>query len=170
MKSTWLWLILVVLLLAGCAPGVAEISPPEIHYGEDVCAACNMIISEPRFAAAYAYEIAPGRYQQLAFDDIGDMLLHAAEHPEHKIVGTYVHDYETEEWLDAAAAYFIASDAIVTPMGYGIAAFATEAAAQAQAQTSHGDFLTWSALQARKPDASMHTHSDRDTMHQHGTN
>ncbi len=88
------WLVLV-LILGGCAQGSPEITPPEIHYGEDVCVECDMIISDIRFAAGYAYEIEAGRYQSLAFDDIGDMLAHADKHPEHDVVAWYVHDFNS---------------------------------------------------------------------------
>jgi copper chaperone NosL len=160
----WLWLLLALLLLPGCAQGTAEISPPDIRYGEDVCAECNMIISDPRYAAAYAHEISAGRYEQLAFDDIGDMLVHAAKHPEHKVVGWYVHDYKSEEWLEAPSAHFVVSSEIVTPMGHGFAASATEEDAQALALETAGEVLTWEMLQALELDSSMHAHSHQDTM------
>jgi copper chaperone NosL len=158
----WLWLLLALLFVSGCAQGIAEIRPPDIRYGEDLCAECNMIISDPRFAAAYAHEISAGRYAQLAFDDIGDMLIHAAKHPEQKVVGWYVHDYRSEEWLDATSAHFVTGDAIVTPMGHGLSAFATPEDAQALAAQSGGEVLTWEMLQAHELDASMHAHGHAD--------
>lgn len=165
MKRHWLWIILATLLLSGCAQGIAEARPPEIRYGEDTCANCTMIISDPRFAAAYAHEISPGRYTQLAFDDIGDMLLYAAKNPDHKIVNWYAHDYKTEEWLDATSAYFVVSDAIASPMGHGIAAYAVEE----EAQEMGGELLTWDALQTHELDPSAHTHSHEETMQQSNT-
>ena len=186
MKSYWRWLFLLILFVSACAQGTAEIRPPDIRYGEDVCAECNMIISDPRFAAAYARGRNPraavrargdiqsrvrareamqnnAQLQQLAFDDIGDMLLYATKHPEQKIVGSYVHDYQTEEWLDAADAHFVISSAIATPMGHGIAAFATEENAQAFALETRGEMLTWDALQARGQNASLHLHKHSDS-------
>ncbi len=55
MKLKVLLFLALALLAAGCAQGTAEIKPPEIRYGEDVCVECKMIISDPRFAAAYTY-------------------------------------------------------------------------------------------------------------------
>jgi copper chaperone NosL len=158
MIRTWRWLFLAAALLAGCAQGIAELQPPEIHYGQDLCAECNMIISDPRFAAAYAHEISPGRYEQLAFDDVGNMLHHASKHPEHQIAGWYVHDYRTEEWLDATAAYYVVGGAIQTPMGYGIAACADQQEAQKMAAEIGGEVLTWETLHDREWTAS-HQHS-----------
>lgn len=152
------------LLLGGCSRGQTEIAPPEIHYGEDVCAACNMIISDPRFAAGYVVERKPGRYESLAFDDIGDMLTHqdaaAATATDVKIVAWYVHDYASEEWLDATVATYVVSAAIMTPMGHGVAAFASQAAAQEMAAAQDGEVFTW-------PELLDHTMESAGAMHQH---
>jgi copper chaperone NosL len=140
---------LLVIALAACAQGEAVIMPPEIRYGEDVCAECNMIISDPRFAAAYVHEVSPGRYESIAVDDIGDMLIHAAQHPEHTVVRWYVHDYTTEEWLDATSAHFVFSNELNTPMAQGTAAHATLENAQAMAAELGGEVLDWNGLRAR---------------------
>lgn len=154
-----LLLLLSVLILSACARGATAATPPEIRYGEDTCTECNMIISDPRFAAGYAYEITPGRFESLAFDDIGDLLAHLAKHGERKIVAWYVHDYATEEWLDATTAYYVLSDQIHTPMNHGIAAHATRAAAEALAQSKAGAVLDWNGLLAQAGDGhSDHSH------------
>ena len=51
--------ILLVLFLAACTARASQPTPPKIHYGEDICTDCGMIISEPRFASAYAVEQEP---------------------------------------------------------------------------------------------------------------
>lgn len=156
-----LLVLLSAFLLAACRRGATEAAPPAIRYGEDPCTECNMIISDPRYAAGYAYEIAPGRYESLAFDDIGDLLVHMAKHPEHKIVAWYVHDYTTEEWLDATTAYYVRSDEIHSPMGHGLAAHATRDAAEALAQSKSGVILDWQGLQTQALTADGHSdHSD----------
>ena len=141
--------LILLLVLAACAQGTTEIKPPDIRYGEDVCIECNMIISDPRFAAGYAHEIAPGRYASIPFDDIGDMLAHAAKHPEHQIVAWYVHDYASKEWLDAAQAAYVFSSQVQSPMASGLAAHATRTAADAMAAELGGEVLDWEAVQAR---------------------
>lgn len=113
-------LLALILLLAACAPGATTPAAPEIRYGEDICAECKMLISDARFAAGYAYEVAPGRYERKAFDDIGGMLLHAQKNPEDAVEAWYVHDYESEEWLDATEAFYVVDPDTPTPMGYGI--------------------------------------------------
>lgn len=150
MKSQTLGLFLFIsLLFVSCSRGSAEIAPPEIHYGEDACAECNMIISDPRYACGFLYEIDAKQYQSVIFDDIGDMLSYVKTHPEHKIVAWYVHDFTSEAWLDAAQAHYVVSPEIHTPMAHGIAAHAALQAAQTMVQTLHGEILEWPALQAR---------------------
>ena len=129
--------------LSGCAQGSSTPTAPEIRYGEDVCVDCNMIISDPRFASAYAYEIEPGRYESLAFDDIGDMLNHARAHPENTVVSWWVHDYYTEEWIDATTAIYVASENIQSPMGHGVAALAQQSDADKLVAEVGGDVLDW---------------------------
>jgi copper chaperone NosL len=158
MFAKFCYLLTLLLLLTGCAQGQAVIEPPTIYYGEDRCAECGMIISDPRFASSLLYEISEGRYASLLFDDIGDMLVYSEKHPQQKIVARYVHDYANEEWLDATQAYYVSSLEIHTPMGHGIAAHATQIAAQAMADELHGEVFNWSALQAAHAHAG-HAHA-----------
>jgi copper chaperone NosL len=139
---------MLFLTLVACAPGQAEIAPPEIVYGQTMCADCTMIISDIRFASGYAREIAPGRYDSKAFDDIGDLLTHAAAHPDDAIVAWYVHDYRDESWLDATQAVYVVSKQIPSPMGHGIAAFADAGAAAQAAAEMNGQLLSWDELRS----------------------
>ncbi len=53
----WFVLALAVLDRGGCCVPAGTPEPrPEIHYGEDMCSDCGMIINDPRFAASYAAE------------------------------------------------------------------------------------------------------------------
>ncbi|MCP3858472.1 MAG: hypothetical protein GY704_02370, partial [Phycisphaeraceae bacterium] len=66
----------VVVVLAGlttsCSDRADANGPPEITYTRDICIECNMIISEPRFAAAYRLDDGEAK----AFDGIGEMVKH----------------------------------------------------------------------------------------------
>lgn len=149
MKPRSLIFLLLLLVLASCAQGSTELRPPDIRYGEDVCAECNMIISDPRFATAYAYEVGPGRYQTVQFDDIGDMLVYADKHPEHKVVAWYVHDYESKEWTDATTARYVVSSQVETPMASGIVSFASRDRAEAMAYALHSEAVDWNTLREK---------------------
>ena len=88
-------------LLSGCAQGAKEAAPPEIRYGEDVCDQCGMIISDIRFAAGYAVPSRNWPLPSIAAQTKWRVLFHSAAHPDQTIVAWYVHDFETEAWLDA---------------------------------------------------------------------
>ncbi|MCO6451473.1 MAG: nitrous oxide reductase accessory protein NosL [Caldilineales bacterium] len=158
----WLTVALLIAIsaatLTACAQGQTTAQPPEIRYGESVCAQCNMIISDERFASGYAYEISPGRYESLAFDDIGDMLASAAAHPERNVTNWYVHDYTSKEWLDATQAHYVFSENLSTPMGHGVAALADRSAAQTLAAELSGEALSWQELMARHKSGMLAEH------------
>lgn len=141
-------LIVALIVLAACGRGESEVKPAEIHYGEDLCTECGMIISDPKFASSISIESGEGSYQNLAFDDIGDMLAYLAKHPNEKIAGWFVHDYDTEQWIDATTAYFVVSDQVKSPMNHGIAACAEQVSAEAMAAKVNGKVVTWDELQS----------------------
>lgn len=141
------WLFPIVLfILAACGDGLATPEPAKIRFGETICAECGMIISQPKYAGSFAYSESEGRFKSLPFDDIGDMIEHMRKHPELIPVGVWVHDYNSEEWIDAETAYFVESSSIRSPMGHGIAAFADEAAAKQLAAEMDGQVLDWDHL------------------------
>jgi copper chaperone NosL len=130
------------IVLAACSAASGEPQPPEIHYGEDICDACGMLISDAKFAAATVEEDGTA----LKFDDIGDLVSYYAAHPGAKVKAFFVHDYPSETWLRAENAYFIKSDQIQTPMAHGIAAYADRATAEAAAQKFGVPVMTFDEL------------------------
>jgi copper chaperone NosL len=138
-----LWLIAVLALaLAACgsAPN-AEPTPPAVHYGEDICELCGMIVSEERYAAAYVTEDGHGH----SFDDIGDMVqAHLAT--QEAVIALFVHDYQDETWIRAETAHYVLSDDLTTPMASGLAAFTSSEEAQALAAELQGQVLTFDEL------------------------
>lgn len=138
------WPTLAVLVLVLCACGGSSSSgPPNIRYGRSVCDHCHMIISDPRTAAAYRTESGDAR----VFDDIGDLLDFGLLEDELASARVWVHDYGTEEWVDADAAWFVVDAGLETPMGSGIVAFATSAAAdELTSVRSGGRVLRWAEL------------------------
>lgn len=126
--------LLAVIVLAACTGSSGELRPPEIQYGQDMCDACGMLISEPRFAAASLLSNGETR----KFDDIGEMLVYHMDHPEEQVQAWFVHDYGSESWIRGESAYFVKSDAIKSPMGSGIAAFEEKSDAEAFAAQVQG--------------------------------
>lgn len=138
----WLLLLTCIWLLAACGNSSDFDQPPEIRYGEDICARCSMIINEARYAAAYV--TAEGEVR--LFDDIGGMFDYNAQMNE-EVAVFWVHDFDTEQWLKADQAYYVEGDHI-TPMGYGIVAFGDESRAGDWAAENEGMIVTFDSLLA----------------------
>jgi len=122
--------------------------PPQIRLGRDECAACGMIISDDRCSSALLVE-REGRREHVLFDDLGCMLDQERENGvRDRVVQAFVHDYGTGAWSAADSAVFIfgAGDAVRTPMGSGIVAFATQERAEAEQRRSGGEVMGAAAL------------------------
>ncbi len=66
------------------------------------------------------------------------------------VASYWVHDFASAEWIRAEEAYYVLDDVLMTPMGFGIAAFADEAQAQALAPGQEGAMvLSFADLLAR---------------------
>lgn len=143
MTRRWILAVTVAVAVAFGATacgGEAADGPPEIEFGRDVCDECHMIISEARYASAYRDR----EGNPYIFDDIGDMVGHIRRAGlEEGDVTAWVHDYLTEEWVDAPAAWFVRSDTLTTPMDGGVVAFTSRSDADAFIGEQGGDALRW---------------------------
>ena len=132
--------LVVVLLFAGCSEHATD-KAPNIHYGIDACAECRMIIGDKRFAGAFITTDG----ETIKFDDIGCMRVYERKHgvmPRH----AWVHDYPSEAWIDQTKAVFVHSAAMVTPMGYGIAAFSDAQKARQFLEKQGGQKILWDKM------------------------
>jgi copper chaperone NosL len=77
------------------------------------------------------------------FDDIGCLADWVNEHQPPESAGLFVVDFRTGAWLDAKAAYYIRAEKLPTPMSFGLAAFASQAAAMSAADELEGKVLVW---------------------------
>ncbi|QDU68610.1 nitrous oxide reductase accessory protein NosL [Engelhardtia mirabilis] len=145
-------------VLAALVPVCAAISacgaadpdaPPTIVPDASVCAECDMIISDLRFATALVVRDERGGGRALLFDDLGDQLIHEREHPEYEVLARWVHDHGTEQWVEAESAWYLRSDALLTPMASGLAAFADRDAAVELGLELPGEVLEFHQLRAR---------------------
>ena len=157
MRSFIILSLLVLFALSACQSQIDLNQPPDIRYGEDICLECNMIISEPRFAAAY-YN---GDGDAQIFDDIGGMAIYHAEHQEEDIAQFWVHDYKTEAWIIADQAFFVMSDNLQTPMGHGVVAFSEQNQAENLVSEAGGMLMTFTeVLDSFGSGSESHSHSD----------
>ena len=116
--------------------------PPTISYGVDTCAHCKMIISDARFAGAWR----DNDGKAARFDDIGCMVEMYRAAPPAEGAGFWVHSYLDETLLAASDATFVVSDAVPTPMAYGIVAVRSRPEADALVAQFGGETKTWTAL------------------------
>lgn len=132
----------VVVALAGCPGPAAPAGPPEVRYGVDPCDRCQMIINEARHAAAYVTPAGDVR----RFDDLGCLVAHRAEAPE-PVSAVWVHGADGA-WLEGARASVVRAPDVITPMGSGLLAFASEEEARAFAAGRGGEVVPLEALRA----------------------
>lgn len=97
--------------------------PPTIRLAHDLCAECNMIISDARWSTATIVEGPRGSEPRL-FDDFSCQVRYEHTHPELASIARWSHDHASLQWIRTESAVFLAADSIVSPMGSGIAAFA----------------------------------------------
>ena len=112
---------------------------PEIKLGKQECARCGMVIADGRFASAWRDVNGKAR----VFDDPGCMLLDQIQLAPGEGTQYWVSDYRDETLTDATLAAYIVSDAIRSPMAYGVAAFATRAAADGALGDLGGTVADW---------------------------
>ncbi len=137
----WHVFLLLLVFIMGCSSESQPHEPPRILYGQDACDQCRMIINDPAFAAAY--RLADGTPRR--FDDIGCMVRYIQEHNEQPAYA-WVHDYDTEAWIDARSAYYIRSARIITPMAYGFIAVSSRERATQLADSLQGEVFTYDEL------------------------
>jgi copper chaperone NosL len=120
---------LLLALAAGCDGD--EKWPPDpspIALGEEACAFCRMIVSDGRYAVESIARDGTVEY----FDDLG-CLAEARRGAPTDLAAIFVRDHATQTWVRGDAAVVIRSKELGSPMGFGLGAFSTRAAAEAEA-------------------------------------
>lgn len=148
-------------LLALTACGEPEPRPVEV--GVDRCEHCLMTIADDR----YASEILTPTGRVYVFDSVECMVAHL----EHEMEGEAVHSSWVTDFANGPAlvradvAHYLVSDALPSPMGLGITAFAQEAQRDEALASYGGRALDWTETRAlvserwpegRPPSRGMH--------------
>ena len=163
--------VLFVSLTACAETANVEPTPPAIHYGEDICEACGMIISDARYAAAYITADGEGR----TFDEVAGMIITHLDKQE-DVVAFFVHDYQTQDWIRGETATYVLSSDLVTPMALGLIAFdSTTNATEFMTQSGSGQLFSFEEVLAHYEmnngmDMSSETMPDMEHTHDDNTN
>jgi len=155
-------LLVLVALSSGCGATVAD-GVPEIIEGRSVCDECGMTIDDIRLAAAWRLPDGTSK----VFDDIGGMLVNGEEVGDLDSKGRWVFDHDTGDAVPVAEASFVASGKLVTPMGWGVVAYARQKDAEAWATSLDGHVLNWEGLVASYQGGQLGMH-DHDMNHKEG--
>jgi len=116
--------LLAVVAIASCQ-STTSTAPVPIEIGQDVCAACDHVITDRRFAAEYI--MAGGIVKK--FDDPGCLFRILRNEPG-KPVAVYFQHFNEEGWLSASEVWFAAARGVKSPQGFGWAAYASFSEAQ----------------------------------------
>jgi copper chaperone NosL len=119
------------MAVLGCDNKTAE-GPPSVRLGDSVCASCNMIISDERWATSTIVDGSRGPEPRL-FDDFNCQVDFETKHTDLKILARWSHCHLTQDWIHTEQAFFLVSPELRTPMGSGLAAFEESANAEAAA-------------------------------------
>lgn len=135
----------LLLVCVGCGSAEDPSRPPQIQYGSDTCDECHMIISEPRFAAAWRTR--DGEVKR--FDDVGDLVVHYKARKRPAGVVLWFHDYDAvrnEAWLQKKDAFLVKGPGLHTPMGHAVVAVASLERAKEVAREARGSVVTFDQL------------------------
>lgn len=133
-------LIRLGLLLAAAACGAP--GPRPLAYGAENCAHCHMTLADARYGA----ELLTTTGRVIPFDDVGCLASFVATNgiPAARVGSLWVSDFLPPHALLAVSrAVFLRSDALHTPMDYGIVALAPGPRADSVRAALGGDLLPW---------------------------
>lgn len=135
----------VVLLLPLALLACGDIEPADVHIGTEECAHCSMMISDRRFAA----QALNTKGRAWKFDSIECLraFVQSGTLDERELHSAWVTDSGAAEWVRAELAVFVRSNAIRSPMGGGLVAFAAAPAAHAAVEEAGtGTVMSWAEL------------------------
>jgi len=132
------------VVLSGCRSENDD-GPPDIRYGDSICAECGMIISDERYATATMVQ-GDRRIESYVFDDFNCQLIYESEHTDLVIVDRWCHDFESSAWMQTGEAWFVESEDLHTPMASGIVSFKELADAKELSESIGGSVSRYAGL------------------------
>lgn len=127
-------------MLASCSAG-----PQPIIYGQDLCAHCEMSITDQRFGS----ELVTDKGKTFMFDSIECMVDYANDKESNGTFYVTCFD-QPNELKDAASCSFVISKEIPSPMGAFLSAYNNPQKANAVMAKAGGQLFTWEELKAQR--------------------
>jgi copper chaperone NosL len=133
--------LVLPLVLAACTA-----APEPVHWGEESCAHCGMIISDERYAA----QLVDRRARTYKFDAIecAAAFVKGGTVASDDVHSIWVAD-GPDDWRSVSDAVFVHSENTRSPMGGGYTAHASAAVARQYIDEVGGVTLTWDEVLAR---------------------
>lgn len=144
MKSAMPALAIVLsLVLASCSTG-----PEPLHFGQDACHACRMILMDNKFGA----EIVTQKGKVYKFDDVNCLMsfYNSGTILPSEVKDVVVIDFSgAEKLIDARKALYVQSELIKSPMASNVAAFEVGTSLEKLNKQWKGSVLTWEELRTQ---------------------
>lgn len=134
-------LLAACLVLEGCGRQSAD-GPPEVRLGDSVCDACNMIISDERWATATMVDGPRGAEARL-FDDFNCQVRYEGANADLVVLARWSRSHATLAWIRTEGASFLMSPNLRTPMASKTAAFASPTEAQLAQADLTGEVMSF---------------------------
>jgi copper chaperone NosL len=132
--------VLVLVLSISISFIACKVEPEIIHFGEDQCYSCKMMIVDNRFGG----ELVSKKGRIIKFDAMECLIEHINKTGEedHKFIMAI--DYANPGTLiDARKATFYISQDIPSPMGANLSVYSSETPSISIIKSSKGDFYNW---------------------------
>ena len=136
-------LVIPIVLLSFVSCGSS--GPEPIVYGEDNCSYCNMTIVDQSFGT----ELVTKKGKKYKFDSIECLAAFhiKGEVPKEDVNNMWVTDnLLPETFMNTNKAVFVRSESMRSPMGVGLVAYSSRAAAEKSIEESGGIIVDWPGL------------------------
>lgn len=132
-------LVVLVSFFSSCS----TVEPTPIKLNTDNCDYCKMTIADLRFAS----ELITEKGKVYKYDDLSCLKNYLSENPDLLSTRIYVSDFDApDKFLDAKTAMFASGEAVGSPMGGNMAAFAEKQSAENFAKAKNASVLIWNQL------------------------
>jgi len=130
-------LSLLLFLICACTN-----EPKPIHFGEDDCDYCRMIISDQR----YGGELMTTKGKAYKFDSVECLAAYILEQKSgsNEMRSIWTIDFNNpEKLIDASQAWYLHSDLLKSPMGLNLSAFTNQNMAETVKNVYPGEVVRW---------------------------